>query len=157
MEEIAQITDRAKQKRFMVALLLINVIAMMNSTTVTLSLPTYMEVFGVDINTVQWVTIGYMLPLGMMMPLSGYLGERYSYRRVFLIGVTTLGVTSVACACAPNFFLLVFFRFVKGMAAGIMIPCTMSMLYRYLPKKIRRVIWDSWCCFSRSVLPSVRL
>lgn len=57
---------------------------MLNTSTVTISLPTYMSVFHVDINTVQWVVTGYMLPLGMVMPLSEYLCERYSYRTVFL-------------------------------------------------------------------------
>ena len=84
MENLQQGAAGPKQSRlFLLAILLTNVVAMLNSTTVTISLPTYMSVFQVDINTVQWVVIGYMLPLGMMMPLSGYLCERYSYRKVF--------------------------------------------------------------------------
>lgn len=135
MPEIYQITDEKKQKRFMIALLLTNIIAMLNTTTVTLSLPTYMEVFGVNISTVQWVSVGYMLPLGMVMPLSGYLGERYGYRKVFLTGLSVIGISSVACACSISFHMLVFFRFLKGVAAGLVIPSTMAMLYRYIPKR----------------------
>ncbi len=131
------IIPKEKTRIFLLAILLTNIVAMLNTTTVTISLPTYMSVFRVDINTVQWVVIGYMLPLGMMMPLSGYLCERYSYRKVFLVGVTALGLCSVACACSANFYMLVLFRFLKGMAGGIIVPSTMSMLYRYIPKQLQ--------------------
>ena len=137
MEDYRQatiITDVKRQKGFVFVLMLTSIVAMLNSTTVTISLPTYMQVFGVDINTVQWVTVGYMLPLGMMMPLSSYLGERYSYKKVFLFGLAAIGVSSLGCACSPTFFILVLCRFIKGAAAGLIVPGAMAMLYRYLPK-----------------------
>lgn len=126
-----------KVRLFLAAILLTNVVIMLNSSTVTISLPTYMSVFQVDINRVQWVVIGYLLPLGMMMPLSGYLCERYSYRKVFLVGVIALGICSLGCACSVNFYMLVLFRFLKGVAGGIIVPSTMSMLYRYIPKHLQ--------------------
>ena len=122
---------------FLTAILLTNVVAMLNTSTVTISLPTYMSVFQVDINTVQWVVVGYMLPLGMMMPLSGYLCERYTYRKVFLLSVAALGICSLGCACSFNFYWLVVFRFLKGIAGGIIVPSTMAMLYRYVPKQLQ--------------------
>ena len=135
MEQIPKITEKKIQKKFIVALISISLLAMLNMTTVTMALPTYIEEFKISLNAAQWVTIGYMLPLGMLMPLAGYLGERYSYRKVFLYGLIVMGVASVACACATNFYLLVLFRFFKGMAAGILIPNAMGMLYRYIPKQ----------------------
>lgn len=96
-----------------------------------------MAIFGVDINAVQWVSVGYLLPLGMVMPLSEYLCERYSYRRVFLLSVAAMGICSLCCACSVTFFMLVFFRFLKGIAGGLVIPCTMAMLYRYIPKQLQ--------------------
>lgn len=138
MEDVEQgAVIQGRTRLFLLAILLTNVIAMLNSTTVTISLPTYMSVFQVDINMVQWVVIGYMLPLGMMMPLSGYLCERYSYRKVFLVGVAALGVCSLGCACSMSFYMLVLFRFLKGVAGGIIVPSTMSMLYRYIPKHLQ--------------------
>ncbi len=125
--------------RFVLAIILTNVIAMLNTSTVTISLPTYVKIFQVDINSVQWVATSYMLPLGMMMPLSGYLCERYSYRNVFLFGIVMMGVCSLGCACSVSFIMLVFFRALKGVAGGIIIPSTMAMLYRYLPESKQAV------------------
>lgn len=127
--------DDAHARVFLLAILLSGVVTMLNTSTVTISLPTYMAVFNVDINTVQWVVIGYMLPLGMVMPLSEYLCERYSYRKVFLIAMVALGVCSLGCALSINFFMLVAFRFLKGIAGGIIIPSSMAMIYRYVPAK----------------------
>ena len=118
----------------LVAIVLANNTINMNNNTVSIALPTYMQIFSVDVNLVQWVVIGYMLPLCMMMPVSGYLCERYSYRTVFLVGLAGLMLCSVGCACAVSFPMLVAFRFLKGVAAGIIVPSTMAMLYRYLPK-----------------------
>jgi MFS family permease len=69
------LVSRDKIKYFLIAILLSNVVTMLNTSTVTISLPTYMNVFHVDVNTVQWVVIGYLLPLGMAMPLAEFLGE----------------------------------------------------------------------------------
>lgn len=135
MSESSKIlVQRDKLKYFLTAVLLSNVVTMLNTSTVTISLPTYMNVFHVDINTVQWVVIGYLLPLGMAMPISEYLCERYSYRKTYLIAIAAMGICSLGCAVSINFWMLVTFRFLKGIAGGIIIPTTMSLLYRYTPK-----------------------
>ena len=132
--DIPCVPQGPKRKWLLIAIVLANVTIQMNSNTVSIALPTYMQIFSVDVNLVQWVVVGYMLPLCMMMPVSGYLCERYSYRKVFLIGMAGLMVCSLGCACSFSFMMLVVFRFLKGMAAGIVMPSTMAMLYRYLPK-----------------------
>ena len=118
----------------LVAIVLANITINMNNNTVSIALPTYMQIFSVDVNLVQWVVVGYMLPLCMMMPVSGYLCERYSYRTVFLAGLAGLMVCSVGCACSASFMMPVAFRFLKGVSAGIIVPSTMAILYRYLPR-----------------------
>ncbi len=127
--------DDAHSRIFLLAILLSGIVTMLNTSTVTISLPTYMSVFHVDINTVQWVVTGYMLPLGMVMPLSEYLCERFSYRTVFLTAMGALGLCSLGCALSMNFFMLVVFRFLKGICGGIIIPSSMAMIYRYVPRR----------------------
>ncbi len=126
---------QSRNRKFLLAVMLTNLITMLNTSTVNISLPSYMSIFQVDINTVQWVVVGYMLPLGMMMPLAGYLCERYSYRKVFLTAIAVMGLSSLGCACSTNFMMLVGFRFLKGIAGGVVVPSTIAMLYRYIPKK----------------------
>ena len=124
--------DRQKGRSLLWTLIIAGLVTTMNTTTVSIALPSYMQIFQVDLTTVQWVVVGYMLPLGMMMPLSGYLGERLGYRRSFLWMLAAIGLCSVGCALAWNFQVLVFWRVLKGVAAGIVTPYTMSLLYRYI-------------------------
>ena len=76
MTEIAKKVqiDDDHARIFLLAILLSGVVTMLNTSTVTISLPTYMSVFGVDINTVQWVVIGI------------YASIRYGYatERIFM-------------------------------------------------------------------------
>ena len=73
------IEEEKKQQRFIMALAVTSIVTMMNNTTVSVALPSFMEIFAIDVRAAQWVIVGYMLPLGMCMPLSGYLGARYGY------------------------------------------------------------------------------
>ena len=132
MEQPNVILDRQKGRSLLWTLIIAGLVTTMNTTTVSIALPSYMQIFQVDLATVQWVVVGYMLPLGMMMPLSGYLGERLGYRRAFLLMMTAIGVCSLGCALAWNFQTLVFWRVLKGVAAGIVTPYSMSLLYRYI-------------------------
>lgn len=128
------ITDSKKQTKFMTALAVTSIVTMMNTTTVSVSLPSFMQIFAIDVRTVQWVVVGYMLPLGMCMPLSGYLGEKYGYKRVYLLMLIMMGLASIGCALSWSFYSLVAFRFLKGIFSGIINPFTISMIYYYMPK-----------------------
>lgn len=132
MDQQRTLLDRQKGRSLLWTLIVAGLVTTMNTTTVSIALPSYMQIFHVDLATVQWVVVGYMLPLGMMMPLSGYLGERLGYRRTFLIMMTAIGICSLGCALAWNFQMLVFWRVLKGIAAGIVTPYSMSLLYRYI-------------------------
>lgn len=132
MDQQRTLLDRQKGRSLLWTLIVAGLVTTMNTTTVSIALPSYMQIFHVDLATVQWVVVGYMLPLGMMMPLSGYLGERLGYRRTFLMMMTAIGICSLGCALAWNFQMLVFWRVLKGIAAGIVTPYSMSLLYRYI-------------------------
>lgn len=128
------IKERKKQRSFLAALAVTSIVTMMNNTTVSVSLPSFMQIFGVDVRTAQWIIVGYMLPLGMCMPLSGYLGQRYGYKKVYLTMLILMGAASIGCALSQSFYSLVAFRFLKGVFAGIMVPFTISLIYYYIPK-----------------------
>ncbi len=128
------IRETKKQKSFILAVALSGIVIMMNNTTVSIALPSFMEIFNVDVRTVQWVAVGYMLPLGMCMPLSGYLGQRYGIKKIYLIMLACMALASLGCALSWNFLSLVIFRFLTGIFAGIVVPFNISMIYYYIPK-----------------------
>lgn len=127
--------DEKKQKALLYTTLVAGCMATINTSTVNIALPTFMQIFHTDLSTAQWLMIGYMLALGMVMPMTGYFGERYSYRRMYLTALLLVAVFAVGCALSVNIWMLILFRILKGLAAGFILPCTMTLLYRYIPKE----------------------
>src|SRR5690625_6305862 len=59
-------------------------VALLNNTLLNIALPTIMEDFSIKPSQVQWVTTGYMLVSGILIPTSAYFIQRYTNRRLFL-------------------------------------------------------------------------
>ncbi|KJS22314.1 MAG: hypothetical protein VR72_06440 [Clostridiaceae bacterium BRH_c20a] len=135
MENAGYLKDEKKQQALLAAVVVTGITIMLNNTTVSIALPSFITIFNTDIRMAQWIVVGYMLSLGMAMPLASYFGERYSYRKLFLTALAAMGLSSLACASAWGLYSLVFFRIVKGAVSGVLIPCTMTLLYRNIPKE----------------------
>ena len=133
--ESLMIQDEKKQKALLYTTLVAGCMTTINTSTVNIALPTFIEIFQTDLSTAQWLMIGYMLALGTVMPMVGYFGERYSYRRMYLTALLFVALFALGCALSWNIWSLIFFRILKGMAAGFILPCTMTLIYRYIPKQ----------------------
>ncbi len=127
--------ETKKQRAILITILVSGFTTMLNTSTVNIALPSLMEIFHTDIRMVQWLIVGYMLTLGMMMPMVGYFGERYSYRRLYLTALVIMGICAIGCVLANNIYTLIICRMVKGAAAGFITPCTLTLLYKYIPKQ----------------------
>jgi MFS family permease len=55
----------------------------------------------------QWVSNAYLLTLGSLILIGGSLGDIYGERRIFALGVSAIGVFSIACALAPTIEVLI--------------------------------------------------
>jgi len=135
MENTGYLQDLKKQQALLAAVVVSGITTMLNNTTVSVALPSFMKIFDTDIRIVQWIVVGYMLSLGMAMPLAGYFGDRYSYRKLFITALAAMGTCSLACAFAWDLYSLIFFRIIKGAVSGMIIPCTLTLLYKHIPKE----------------------
>lgn len=128
------ITEPRRKSALVTAIILSNVITMLNAGSVNIAMPVLMESFQANLNQVQWVMLAYILTLACAMPLVTALSERYSYRKVFLNCLIIIGILSMACAFAGNLWVLIGFRILKGFFSGLIMSATMALIYRYLPK-----------------------
>lgn len=114
-------------------------IAILNQTLLTPALPSIMREMNVDASTAQWLTTGFMLVNGIMIPVTAYLIERFTTRKLFFIsmGVFTLG-TFIA-AISTNFSMVLLARVLQAAGAGIMMPMGQTIMLLTLPKKYRGV------------------
>jgi len=109
----------------------------MDATVVNVALKTLQNSFNTSINQVQWVISGYALALGVVTPLSGFLGDRFGIKRVWLICLGFFVFGSVLCALAPSIEMLIAFRILQGLGGGAALPLGTAMLFSAFPPQER--------------------
>jgi EmrB/QacA subfamily drug resistance transporter len=119
----------------LLAILMGTFVAILNNSLINVALPTLVNVFGSTTDTIQWVLTGYMLANAVMIPMSGLLGEKYGYKRIFLLSLSAFTASSVLCALAWNDSSLIAFRVVQGLSGGMIMPIGMSMIYMIVPRE----------------------
>ena len=76
----------------------------------------------------SYVYYGYLLTLSSLLILAGALNDRFGRRRMFAIGLTAFGVTSVLCGFAPTMEALVVARVLQGAAGALLVPGSLSLI-----------------------------
>lgn len=112
----------APQRYWSMAAILIGIsLTVLDSTIVNLALPDITRHFGASAASSVWVVNAYQLAtLTLLLPCA-QLGERFGYRRVYLLGLAVFTLASLACGVAGSFGMLAASRAVQGLgAAGMM-------------------------------------
>jgi len=115
--------------------------AILNETLLNIALTTLMEQFHITLPTVQWMATGFMLVMGIVIPISALLVQWFSTRQLFLgvMIVFTLGTT--ICAIAPNFPILLFGRLIQAIGTGLLMPIIFNVfLLLYPPHKRGKIM-----------------
>jgi EmrB/QacA subfamily drug resistance transporter len=104
---------------------------------VNVALPTLSEAFGVPLTEVQWTVIAYLLTLAIVIPASGWIGDRIGTKRTFLFALALFTLASALCGMAQSLPELVAARALQGVGGGLLTPTGTSMLYRAYPPEQR--------------------
>lgn len=118
----------------MIAILFVGAfIAVLNNTLLNIALPAIMQEFSVSPSAVQWLTTGYMLVNGILIPASAFFIQKYTNRRLYLMamGLFTLG-TALAIV-APTFLTLVIARMLQAAGSALMMPLLMNIMLVSFP------------------------
>ncbi|MBD2843783.1 multidrug efflux MFS transporter [Paenibacillus sp. IB182496] len=126
------------QKRWIVAVLLIGAfIAILNQTLLATALPPIMADLGIGPSQGQWLTTVFMLMNGIMIPITAFLIEKFTTRRLFLTAMTLFAIGSLIAAVSHTFGLLMVGRIVQATAAGIMMPLMQTTMFLIFPPERR--------------------
>ncbi len=109
----------------------------LDSTMVVVALATLGREFNVPAVTTEAVVIAYLVSLAVFIPTSGWLGDRFGAKRIFLIALAIFVGASVLCGLAQTLPQLVAFRVLQGAGGGLMTPVGMAMLFRTFPPRER--------------------
>ncbi|MBX0358503.1 MDR family MFS transporter [Halobacillus sp. Nhm2S1] len=115
--------------------------AVLNETLLNIALTELMEVFGLDAPTVQWMATGFMLVMGVLMPVSALLIQWFTTRQMFIGVMTVFLAGTIIAASAMNFPMLLTGRMIQAVGTGLLIPVIMNaLLLLYEPAVRGRVM-----------------
>ncbi|OIJ65299.1 hypothetical protein WN71_023730 [Streptomyces mangrovisoli] len=120
----------------MLALLLGAAMDLLDTSLVNTALPTVRRELHASAADLEWIVAGYTFAFAALLLTSGRLGDRYGYRRVFVVGCLAFGIASLGCSTASGAGVLVAWRCVAGAAAAVMMPQITSLLQAmYAPEE----------------------
>ena len=106
---------------------------LLDTSIVNVALPRLSHQFHSSVSQVEWVVLGYLLALAISIPASGWFGDRFGTKRMYLFALAAFTGASVLCGHANSLTELTIFRFVQGFGGGMMVPVGTAMLYRAFP------------------------
>ncbi|GFZ89056.1 MFS transporter [Paenibacillus marchantiophytorum] len=106
----------------------------LDGTAVNVALPKLQEEFNLlNLSLVQWTVIGYALAQAAVIPLAGWLSDRFGAKKIFLISVGLFTIGSGLCALANTVEMLITYRIIQGLGGGVVVPIAMAFIYRLSP------------------------
>ena len=141
MTETIQNTDVKRPPYGIITVLMIGAfIAFLNNTLLNIALPSIMTDLNVKPATVQWLTTGFMLVNGVLVPMSAYFIQKYSVRRLFLVAMGIFAFGTLVAGMAPSFSLLLTGRMMQAAGTAIMMPLLMNVMLVSFPIEKRGTV-----------------
>ncbi|MCD1260389.1 DHA2 family efflux MFS transporter permease subunit [Paenibacillus athensensis] len=125
--------DSIKRGPLLFVMILGAFIAVLNQTIMSVALPELMTDFQIAASTAQWLTTGYMLVNGVLIPITAYLMQRFTTRELFQTSMLLFLIGTVICGLAPGFEILLTGRLIQAAGAGIIIPLLMNVILTLFP------------------------
>ncbi|UTH07409.1 DHA2 family efflux MFS transporter permease subunit [Macrococcoides canis] len=112
-------------------------VAILNQTLINVALPVMINDFSISTATAQWLTTGFMLVNGILVPVSAYLIQKFTYRQLFMFAMIAFTIGSVICAISTNFPVMMTGRVIQAVGAGILMPLGTNVFMTVFPPEKR--------------------
>jgi MFS transporter, DHA2 family, lincomycin resistance protein len=123
-------------RAIMASLLICGFVGMFSETALNIAMTNLMEVFQISAATAQWLTTGFLLTLGILMPISGLFLQMFTTRQLFTGSLISLIVGTLIAAMAFNFGMLMFARVLQAIGMSLLLPLLFNtILVIYPPEK----------------------
>jgi EmrB/QacA subfamily drug resistance transporter len=127
-EGMSDTTDTRTRWLALYVLCLASLMIVLDVTIVGVALPSIREDLGFSETSLAWVVNGYLLTYGGFLLLGGRLGDLFGHRRLFIVGISTFTVASLACGLATTQWFLVAARSVQGVGGAVASAVSLSLM-----------------------------
>jgi EmrB/QacA subfamily drug resistance transporter len=103
--------------------------SILDTNIVNIALPDILKHFNSSLSNGQLVITSYVMALAVVIPLSGFLGERVGMKRLYILTIALFTLGSALCGLAWNVESLIFFRVLQGLGGGMLQPLGMALMF----------------------------
>jgi EmrB/QacA subfamily drug resistance transporter len=107
--------------------------SVLDTSIVNVAIPKMQTALSASPDDIEWVVTGYTLVLGMVVPLSGWLGLRLGLTRLYVISMVGFALGSGLCGLAWNLDSMIAFRVLQAIPGGVLPVATMTLLFQIVP------------------------
>lgn len=140
--------SKLQQKAILISTILASSMAFIDSTALNVALPAIQEDLQMTGTSLLWVVNGYTLFLSALLLTGGSLGDIYGRKKVFLTGIVTFSIASIACGLSYSPIMLVISRCLQGVGGALMVPGSLSIISALFPVEKRGRAIGTWSMFS---------
>ena len=148
---------KRNERLILIITILASGIAMLDGSIVNVALPAMARALGGGLPTQQWVIDGYMLTLSALILSAGALSDSLGRKRILVVGLIGFGVTSLACAIAPDSTTLILARVLQGAAGALLVPSSLAIIIASFPERAAQGkaigTWTAWTGISFIIGP----
>lgn len=128
----------AARNSLVINLLLVSTfVVILNETVMGVATPRLMTDFGISASAAQWLTSAFLLTMAVVIPLSGFLMQRFHTRHLYLAAMSLFFAGTLVAALAPGFEVLLVARIIQAGGTAIMVPLLMTTAMTLEPPATR--------------------
>jgi EmrB/QacA subfamily drug resistance transporter len=117
------------------------IMAVLDTTIVNVALDALSRKLHSPLSSIQWVSTGYLLSLAAVIPLSGWLTERFGSKRTWIASIALFALGSGLCALATSASELIVFRVLQGLGGGMLMPVGFTLIAQSAgPRRVGRAL-----------------
>ena len=109
--------------------------SILDSSIVNVAISKMIEVYHASYSQIEWVVTVYMLALGVVIPFSGWAGDKYGYKNLYIFAMIMFTIGSLLCTLSWSVNTLIVSRVIQALGGGLLMPTMMTMVKKIVPKK----------------------
>ena len=140
MSELKAGSVERNPKLLILAIALGVILNPLNTTMITVALPSIQNEFKLSAGGISWLIASYFIISAIFLPLIGKLSDYYGRKRIFLGGLGLVAISSFFAPLSPNMMMLLGMRSIQAIGTSALYPAGIGMVRSYIVKKQNRVI-----------------
>lgn len=122
-----------KTTPILISFLIAGFVGLFSETALNMALGDLIVIFDISPPSVQWLTTGYLLTLGILVPISGFIMQWFTTRQLFIASLLFSIIGTLIAALAPSFTVLLLSRVIQAVGTGLLLPLMFNTILLIFP------------------------